>query len=172
MQRREFIKNAAAGVAAGAIAAPAIAQSNPTINWRLASSFPKSLDTIFGAAEILAKRVSQLTQGKFNIRAFPGGEIVPALQVLDAVQAGTVEIGHSASYYYFGKDPTFAFDTAIPFGLTSRQQTAWMEQGGGKQLLRDFFREYGVINLLGGNTGCQMGGWFRREVIHPRICRD
>ena len=168
MQRREFIKNAAAGVAAGAIAAPAIAQSNPTINWRLASSFPKSLDTIFGAAEILAKRVSQLTQGKFNIRAFPGGEIVPALQVLDAVQAGTVEIGHSASYYYFGKDPTFAFDTAIPFGLTSRQQTAWMEQGGGKQLLRDFFREYGVINLLGGNTGCQMGGWFRREVNTPK----
>jgi len=134
MQRREFIKSAAAGVAAGAIAAPAIAQSNPTINWRLASSFPKSLDTMFGAADILAKRVSQLTQGKFNIRAFPGGEIVPALQVLDAVQAGTIEIGHSASYYYFGKDPTFAFDTAIPFGLTSRQQTAWMEQGGGKQL--------------------------------------
>lgn len=168
MQRREFIKSAAAGVAAGAIAAPAIAQSNPTINWRLASSFPKSLDTIFGAADILAKRVSQLTQGKFNIRAFPGGEIVPALQVLDAVQAGTIEIGHSASYYYFGKDPTFAFDTAIPFGLTSRQQTAWMEQGGGKQLLRDFFREYGVINLLGGNTGCQMGGWFRREVNTPK----
>ena len=168
MQRREFIKSAAAGVAAGTIAAPAIAQSNPTINWRLASSFPKSLDTIFGAAEILAKRVSQLTQGKFNIRTFPGGEIVPALQVLDAVQAGTVEIGHSASYYYFGKDPTFAFDTAIPFGLTSRQQTAWMEQGGGKQLLRDFFREYGVINLLGGNTGCQMGGWFRREVNTPK----
>ncbi len=168
MQRRDFIKNAAAGVAAGAIAAPAIAQSNPTINWRLASSFPKSLDTIFGAAEILARRVSQLTQGKFNIRAFPGGELVPALQVLDAVQAGTVEIGHSASYYYFGKDPTFAFDTAIPFGLTSRQQTAWIEQGGGKQLLRDFFREYGVINLLGGNTGCQMGGWFRREVNTPK----
>lgn len=168
MQRRDFIKNATIGVAAGAIAAPAIAQSNPTINWRLASSFPKSLDTIFGAAEILAKRVSQLTQGKFNIRTFPGGEIVPALQVLDAVQAGTIEMGHSASYYYFGKDPTFAFDTAIPFGLTSRQQTAWMEQGGGKQLMRDFFREYGVINFLGGNTGCQMGGWFRKEVNTPK----
>lgn len=168
MQRRDFIKNATIGAAAGAIAAPAIAQSNPTINWRLASSFPKSLDTIFGAAEILAKRVSQLTQGKFNIRTFPGGEIVPALQVLDAVQAGTIEMGHSASYYYFGKDPTFAFDTAIPFGLTSRQQTAWMEQGGGKQLMRDFFREYGVINFLGGNTGCQMGGWFRKEVNTPK----
>ena len=164
MQRRDFIKNAAAGVAAGAIAAPAIAQSNPTINWRLASSFPKSLDTIFGAAEILTKRVSQLTQGKFNIRAFPGGEIVPALQVLDAVQAGTVEIGHSASYYYFGKDATFAFDTAIPFGLTARQQTAWMDQGGGRQLMREFFHDYGIVNFMGGNTGCQMGGWFRKEI--------
>ena len=168
MQRRDFIKNTTAGLAATALAAPAIAQSNPSINWRLASSFPKSLETIFGATEIFSKRVAQLTDGKFNIRAFPGGELVPALQVLDAVQAGTVEIGHSASYYYFGKDPTFAFDTAIPFGLTARQQTAWIEQGGGRQLLREFFHDYGVINLLGGNTGCQMGGWFRREVNTPQ----
>jgi TRAP-type mannitol/chloroaromatic compound transport system substrate-binding protein len=168
MQRREFIKKAAAGVTAGALAAPAIAQTNPTVSWRLASSFPKSLDTIFGAAEILAKRVAQLTDGKFSIRTFPGGELVPALQVLDAVQAGTIEIGHSASYYYFGKDATFAFDTAIPFGLTSRQQTAWMDQGGGRQLMREFFQDYGVLNFMGGNTGCQMGGWFRKEVNTPQ----
>jgi TRAP-type mannitol/chloroaromatic compound transport system substrate-binding protein len=167
MERRAFIKKAAAGMAVGAIAAPAIAQSNPTINWRLASSFPKSLDTIYGAAEILSKRVAQLTDGKFNIRTFPAGEIVPALQVMDAVQAGTVEIGHSASYYYFGKDATFAFDTSIPFGLTARQQSAWMDQGGGKQLLREFFRDYGIMNFAGGNTGCQMGGWFRKEVNTP-----
>jgi TRAP-type mannitol/chloroaromatic compound transport system substrate-binding protein len=168
MQRREFIKKAAAGVTAGALAAPAIAQTNPTVSWRLASSFPKSLDTIFGAAEILAKRVAQLTDGKFSIRTFPGGELVPALQVLDAVQAGTIEIGHSASYYYFGKDATFAFDTAIPFGLTSRQQTAWMDQGGGRQLMREFFQDFGVLNFMGGNTGCQMGGWFRKEVNTPQ----
>ena len=168
MQRREFIKKAAAGVTAGALAAPAIAQSNPTVSWRLASSFPKSLDTIFGAAEIVAKRVSQLTDGKFSIRTFPGGELVPALQVFDAVQAGTIEIGHSASYYYFGKDATFAFDTAIPFGLTSRQQTAWMDQGGGRQLMREFFQDFGVLNFMGGNTGCQMGGWFRKEVNTPQ----
>jgi TRAP-type mannitol/chloroaromatic compound transport system substrate-binding protein len=102
------------------------------------------------------------------IRTFPGGELVPALQVFDAVQAGTIEIGHSASYYYFGKDATFAFDTAIPFGLTSRQQTAWMDQGGGRQLMREFFHDFGVINFMGGNTGCQMGGWFRREVNTPQ----
>lgn len=168
MKRRSFLSGAAAGVAAGIGSAPAIAQANPTINWRLASSFPKSLDTIYGAAEIMAKRVSALTDGKFNIRVFPGGELVPALQVMDAVQAGTVEMGHSASYYYFGKDATFAFDTAVPFGLTARQQTAWIDQGGGRQLLRDFFADYGVVNFMGGNTGCQMGGWFRREVKTPQ----
>lgn len=167
MERRSFIKKAAAGLTAGALSAPALAQSMPTINWRLASSFPKSLDTIYGCAELLCKRVAQLTDGKFNIRPFPGGEIVPPLQVMDAVQAGTVEVGHSASYYYFGKDATFAFDSAVPFGLTSRQQTAWMDQGGGKQLMREFFRDYGIVNFMGGNTGCQMGGWFRKEVNKP-----
>jgi len=164
MERRSFLKKAAVGASAGAIAAPALAQSLPTINWRLASSFPKSLDTIYGGAETFSKRVTELTGGKFNIRVFAGGEIVPALQVVDAVQAGTVEMGHSAGYYYFGKDPTFCFDAAVPFGLTSRQQTAWMNQGGGMQLMRDFYKDYGIINFLGGNTGTQMGGWFRKEI--------
>ena len=164
MERRSFIEKAAAGAAAGAVAAPALAQTQPTINWRLASSFPKSLDTIYGAAETLSKRVAQLTGGKFNIRVFAGGEIVPALQVMDAVQAGTVEMGHSASYYYFGKDPAFAFDGVVPFGLNSRQQTAWWDQGGGRALTREFFKDYGIVNFMGGNTGTQMGGWFRREV--------
>ncbi len=164
MERRSFIKKAAAGATVGAVAAPALAQAQPTINWRLASSFPKSLDTIYGAAEVFSRRVSQLTGGKFNIRVFAGGEIVPALQVMDAVQAGTVEMGHSASYYYFGKDPTFAFDGVVPFGLNSRQQTAWWDQGGGKALTREFFKDYGIVNFMGGNTGTQMGGWFRKEV--------
>lgn len=164
MERRSFLKNTVAGAAVGAVAAPAIAQTQPTINWRLASSFPKSLDTIYGGAEVFSKRVSELTGGKFNIRVFAGGEIVPALQVADAVQAGTVEIGHTASYYYFGKDPTFSFDGATPFGMNSRQQSAWFEQGGGKELTREFYKEYGIMNFLGGNTGTQMAGWFRKEI--------
>src|SRR3569833_2212572 len=122
MERRSFLKKAAVGASAGAIAAPALAQSQPTINWRLASSFPKSLDTIYGTGEVFAKRVDALTNGKFNIRVFAAGEIVPPLQVADAAQAGTVEMGHTAGYYYGGKDPTFAFDCCLPFGLTSRQQ--------------------------------------------------
>ncbi|HYD95469.1 MAG TPA: TRAP transporter substrate-binding protein [Noviherbaspirillum sp.] len=164
MERRSFLKKATVGASIGAMAAPALAQSLPSLNWRMASSFPKTLDTVFGASELFCKRVAQLTGGKFNIRLFAGGEIVPALQVMDAVQNGTIEMGHTASYYYFGKDPTFAFDCAVPFGLNSRQQTAWFDQGGGLQLMREFFKDYGIVNFQGGNSGAQMGGWFRKEI--------
>ena len=164
MERRSFLKKAAVGASVGAIAAPALAESVPTLNWRLASSFPKTLDTVYGASETFTKRVSELTSGKLNIRAFAGGEIVPALQVMDAVQAGTIEMGHTAPYYFFGKDPTFAFDCAVPFGLNSRQQQAWMTHGGGMKLMREFYKDYGIINFQGGNSGTQMGGWFRKEI--------
>ena len=167
MHRRSFLTKTAAGAGAGVIAAPALAQALPAISWRLASSFPKTLDTIFGAADTFTRRVSLLTGGRFQIRVFAGGEIVPGLQVMDAVQAGTVEMGHTASYYYFGKDAAFSFDTAMPFGLTSRQQTAWFEQGGGRELMREFFRGYGIVNFLGGNTGTQMGGWYRKQLKTP-----
>jgi len=164
MQRRSFLSKTAAGAVAGVVAAPALAQVQPAVSWRMASSFPKSLDTIFGSADRFTRRVAELTGGKFVIRQFAGGEIVPGLQVLDAVQAGTVEMGHTPSYYYFGKDATFAFDCAVPFGLTSRQQTAWFDQGGGRELLREFFAGYGIVNFLAGNTGTQMGGWYRKPV--------
>ena len=164
MKRRLFLKAAGIGAATTAIAAPAIAQSMPEVKWRMASSFPKSLDTLYGAAEMISKRVAAATDNKFQIRAFAGGEIVPGLQVLDAVQAGTVECGHTAMYYYVGKDPTFAFDTAIPFGLNARQQYAWSHYGGGSQLMNEFFKGYNVHAIPAGNTGAQMGGWFRKEI--------
>src|SRR5213082_2107706 len=164
MKRRSFLKQAAAGVAAGAVAAPAIAQSQPTINWRMAASWPKSLDTLYGGAELICKRVGEATGGKFNIKLFAAGEIVGGLQVLNAVQAGTVECGHTAAYYYFGKDQTFAFGTAIPFGLNARQQYAWYYHAGGLELMREFYKEYNVVNILAGNTGAQMGGWFRKPI--------
>ena len=164
MQRREFLKNAGLGVAAGTIAAPAAAQSQPQIRWRMASSFPKSLDTLFGTAEQLTARVSRLTEGRFEIRVFAAGEIVPALQVLDAVQNGTIECGQTASYYYIGKNPALAFDTALPFGLNARQQNAWMYYGGGQQLMREVFRQYNIVAFPCGNTGTQMAGWYRKEI--------
>jgi len=168
MQRRKFLRSAGIGAAAtattAALAAPAIAQSSPELKWRLASSFPKSLDTIFGASEIFAKYVADATDNKFQIRLFAAGEIVPGLQVADAVQNGTVEMGHTASYYYVGKDPVFALDCAIPFGLNARQQDAWMNWGGGREAMADFFKDYSIHAMPCGNTGGQMGGWFRKEI--------
>ena len=168
MQRRKFMKTAGVGgataVAASAVAAPAIAQSMPEVKWRVTSSFPKSLDTIYGASEVLSKAVSEATDGKFQIQVFAAGEIVPALQAADAVTNGTVEMCHTASYYYVGKDPTFAFGTAVPFGLNARQQNAWFYHGGGMDLLNEFYKKHNIYAVPGGNTGCQMGGWFRKEI--------
>ncbi|HEY6967224.1 MAG TPA: TRAP transporter substrate-binding protein [Burkholderiales bacterium] len=164
MKRRSFLKKAAAGLAVGGVAAPAIVHAQTTINWRMAASWPKSLDTLYGGAEHLCNRVSQITGGKFNIKLFAAGEIVGGLQVMDAVQAGTVECGHTAAYYYFGKDQTFAFGTNIPFGMNSRQQYAWYTHGGGLELMREFYREYNIVNFIAGCTGCQMGGWFRKPI--------
>ena len=162
MQRRKFLRTAGVGGAAIAtastLAAPAIAQSMPEIKWRLASSFPKSLDTIYGAGEYFAKRVANLTDNKFQIRVFAAGEIVPGLQVLDSVQNETVECGHTASYYYVGKDPTFAFDTAVPFGLNTRQHNAWVYQGGGLEAMREFYKDYNVTSFLVSHTGWAAGG--------------
>ncbi|MEM9666753.1 MAG: TRAP transporter substrate-binding protein DctP [Bacteroidota bacterium] len=174
MERRSFVKKAALGLAAGGTlaacstddtsdGAPAV-QTQPSVRWRLVSSFSRSLDTIFGAAEVMAARVAALTGDRFQIRCYPGGELVPALEVLGAVQNGTVQMGHSASYYFIGRNPALAFDACVPFGLTSRQQTAWMYEGGGLDLMRGLFADFNVLNFPGGNTGAQMGGWFRQPV--------
>ena len=173
MERRSFLKKASVGVAAGAIAAPAIAQApaSPAVKWRLTSSFPKSLDTIYGGAEVLAKRVKAITGGKFDIQVFAAGEIAPGGQALDVVQNGTVECCHTCSYYFVGKNKAFAFGTAIPFGLTARQMNAWVYYGGGQKLLDEFYSSYNVLSFAGGNTGTQMGGWFRKEIKTVADCK-
>jgi TRAP-type mannitol/chloroaromatic compound transport system substrate-binding protein len=164
MERRSFLKTAGVGLAAGTLAAPAIAQSQPTIKWRCTSSFPKSLDTIYGGAEVMAERVKKLTDGKFQIQVFAPGEIAPALQALDVTQNGTVECCHTCSYYYVGKDKTFGIGTAIPFGMNARQMNAWVYFGGGQKLLDEFYSNYNVVSFPSGNTGTQMGGWYRKEI--------
>ncbi len=174
--RRGFVGQAAGAiVGAGLVAAcgaggdeaeggaPAV-QTGPRIRWRLASSFPRGLDTIFGTAEHLGRVCSELTGGRFEIRPYPGGEIVPPLQVMDAVQQGTVEVGQATSYYFVGKSPALAFDAGVPFGMTARQQDAWLNEGGGLEVIREVFADFNIINFPAGNTGAQMGGWFRREV--------
>ena len=163
--RRKFIKGAAAGgVGATAVAAPAIAQSMPEVKWRQTTSWTKSLDTLHGGAELIGRRVAEMTDNKFQIQTFAGGEIVPGLQVLDAVQNGTVECGHTALYYYFGKDDTMVFGSGLPFGLNQRQQNAWLQHGGGTDLLNEFLKNYSVTFIPAGNTNCQMGGWFSKEI--------
>src|SRR3979411_2184879 len=165
MKRRVFIKVTGIGVAgAPTRAAPARAQSISETAGRVPPSWPKSLDTLYGGAEMMCKMVAEATDNKFQIQTFAGGEIVPGLQVLDAVQNGTCEIGHTASYYYFGKDPTFTFGSSVPFGPNMRINQAWYMLGGGKEILNEFYKGYNVMSLLAGNTGCQMGGWFRKEI--------
>lgn len=164
MKRRDFIRvTGLSAAAATTLASPAVAQSMPEIKWRMATSWPRSLDTLHGGVETLCKAVAEATDGKFQIQVFAAGEIVPGLQVVDAVQTGTVEIGHTASYYLVGKDPTFAFGSSVPFGPNMRIGQAWYMLGG-RTLLNEFYKNYNVISLLAGNTGCQMGGWFRKEV--------
>jgi TRAP-type mannitol/chloroaromatic compound transport system substrate-binding protein len=168
MDRRTFFKKAGAAgagvAAAGTLAAPAIAQSQPKVTWRCTSSFPKSLDTIFGAAQTMANYVKESTDGNFNIQVFASGEIVPGLQAMDAAAAGTVEMCHTACYYFWGKDPTWALATAVPFSLNDRQMNAWLYYGGGNDLLNEFFATHGLYGLPAGNTGVQMGGWYRKEI--------
>jgi TRAP-type mannitol/chloroaromatic compound transport system substrate-binding protein len=164
MERRSFVRGAGLAGVLAAGAAPAVVHAQANIRWRLASSFPKALDTIFGAAEVFGKSVSDMSGGKFQISVHAAGELMPALGVVDGVQNNTVEMAHTAPYYFFGKDPTFALDCAIPFGMNSRQMTSWMFEGNGMKLMREFYEGFNIVNFPMGNTGAQMGGWFRKEV--------
>jgi TRAP-type mannitol/chloroaromatic compound transport system substrate-binding protein len=163
MDRRVALKNAGiAGVLAAGVAPAVHAQA--AVRWRLSSSFPKALDTIFGAANVFANAVKAMSGGKFEISVHAAGEITPAFGVVDAVQQGSVEMSHTAPYYFFGKNEAFALGCAVPFGLNSRQMSAWMLEGNGMKLMREFYAGYNIINFVGGNTGAQMGGWYRKEI--------
>ncbi|WP_419896435.1 TRAP transporter substrate-binding protein [Roseomonas sp. USHLN139] len=168
MRRRALFRQAgfagAATAASATLAMPAIAQSSPALRWRMTSSYPKSLETIYGTGEVFARIVAELTDNQFRISVFGAGEITPPLQALDAVQAGTIECAHTTSFFYTGKNEAFAIATGLPFGLNTRQQEAWLYQGGGIELLNAFFAKYNVFGLPLGSTGAQMGGWFRKEV--------
>ncbi|MCB1070521.1 MAG: ABC transporter substrate-binding protein [Kiritimatiellae bacterium] len=171
MKRRAFISKSLPVAVGGTLLAGCAGESagpsvhtRPTIRWRMASSFTRSLDILFGATEYFAARVGALTDQKFQIRPYPAGELVPGLQVLDAVQQGTVQMGQSASYYYTGKNEALAFDTCVPFGLTTRQQLAWLLHGGGLDLIREVLADFNLLSFPAGSTGAQMGGWFRRDI--------
>ena len=161
--RRNMAKMALAASGA-AVAMPAIAQNQPTINWRMTSSFPKSLDTIYQGAPNIAKYVKEMTDSKFNIQVFAAGEIVPGLQALDATQNGTVECSHTYSGYYIGKEAALIFDGSLPFGMNPRQHHSWLLFGGGRALVDEVYDKFNVVSLQAGNTGAQMAGWLRKEM--------
>src|SRR5262249_32020803 len=143
---------------------PPIAQSMPEVRWRLTASWPKSLDTLYGTLETFSKYVAEATDNKFQVQTFAAGEIVPGLQVLDAIENGSVEACHTATYSFIGKDPTGALFWAVPLGLNTRQQNAWFSDGGGLKLMNEFSTKFNAHCLVAGNTGAQMGGWFRKEI--------
>ena len=163
MQRRQFFAAGLAG-ASGIVAAPAIAQSNPEITWRLASSFPSYLDALYGGAETFARAVAEMTDNRFRIETHPAGEIVPALEVFDAVGKGTIDCAHTAMHYHWGIEPALVFATGVPFGMNAREQDAFFKQGGGNDLFNEILFDHKIYALPAGNTGCQMGGWFRTEL--------
>ena len=164
MDRRSILTTTGglAGVLAAGMAPAVHAQT--ALRWRLASSFPKALDTMYGGAEVFAQKVKQMSGGKFDVTVHPAGELMPALGVLDGVQNGTVEVCHTASWYFYGKNDAFAIGTNVPFGMNTRQMTGWMLDGNGMKLMREFYAKYNIVNFPGGNTCAQMGGWFRKEI--------
>lgn len=180
LERRAFLGKAAVGAAAGMLAAscggeqeggggggaPAVV-TNPNVRWRLASSYPRTVDAIFDTATRASESLAAMTDGRFQLRVYEANELVPAFEVMDAVQQGTVQVGHSPSYYYTGKAPVLAFDTCVPFGLNARQQHAWLYDAGGLELVREIFSDFNILPFPAGNTGAQMGGWFRREIDTP-----
>jgi TRAP-type mannitol/chloroaromatic compound transport system substrate-binding protein len=164
LKRRQFLTGGATALAAGTVASPAIAQGAPEVKWRLTSSFPRVLDTIFGTAQTFAKYVAEATDNRFQIQTFPAGEIVPGLQALDAVQSGSVECAQTPVYFYFGKDPTLAFGTGVPFGLNARLQHSWWHFGGGAEIINEALAKFNATGFPVGNSGTQMGGFFRKEL--------
>lgn len=175
MKRRQFLNTTAISATAAATAAACAqsistdAQSDasgslPRVEWRMTTSWPKSLDTIFGGAQTTCDRVSEITGGRFTITPFAAGEIVGGLEVLDAVQSGTVECGHTASYYYIGKNKALGFGSSMPFGFTAQQQNAWLYHGGGMDLMNKLYSDFNIVWFPAGNTGAQMGGWFKQNI--------
>ena len=166
MKRRDFIKKAAGGalLAAGATtAAPAIA-ARKRFNWKLVTTWPPNFPIFQEGVEKFAKDIEEMSDRRLRISVFAGGELVPAMQTFDAVSQGTIQMGHGAAYYWSGKVPAAQFFTAVPFGMNAQGMNAWLYQGGGLNLWRDIYRPFNLVPFPMGNTGVQMGGWFRKKI--------
>lgn len=176
MKRRNFLdKVAVGGVSAATLTACQQAASQPAdessslsdqpfIQWRMVASWPKDLDMIYGQAAKLCQRISEMTNGRFTITPYEAGELVGGLEILDAVQTGKAECGHTCSYYFVDQSPALAFATSVPFGLTSRQQFAWLYGGGGLEAMQEIYKGLGIMYFPASTVGANMGGWFRKRI--------
>ena len=163
MKRREFLRGAAiGGVAAASLAAPAIAQDRKVV--KMVTTWPKGFPGLGVGAQRVADRITAMTDGRITVKLYGGGELVPALESFDAVSAGTAEMYHGADYYWVGKHPAYAFFTAVPMGFTYQELNAWIHFGGGQELWDELGKDFGVKGIMAGNTGPQMGGWFRNPI--------
>ncbi|MEP3277341.1 MAG: TRAP transporter substrate-binding protein [Stappiaceae bacterium] len=164
ISRRHVLSAAGAG-AASVLAAPALAQDSPTIEWKMTTIWPSVVPGPAKLAKRIAERISLMSGGRMRVRFIEAGELVPPGEVFDAVGSGTVQMAHSASFFWDRQIPEAAFFSAIPFGLTPIEHLAWIEQGGGQELWDDLYQSFGIKPFMGGNSGIQLGGWFRKEVL-------
>ena len=162
ISRRTALKSAVAGLAGASMAVPALAQQ--ATQWRLVTSWPKNLPGPGVTAQRIADRITAMSGGRLTVKLYSAGELVPPFQVFDAVSTGGAEMAHTASFFWQGKLPAAAFFTAVPFGLTPMEHNTWIEHGGGQDLWSKLYAPFGVRPMMGGNTGFQMGGWYRKEI--------
>lgn len=165
MKRRDFIKTAGIGTTLGVLgtAAPAFAQEK-TINWKMVTTWPKNFPGLGTGAEFLAALVKEMSGGRIEVKVYGAGELVPAFESFDTVSRGTAEMGHGAAYYWKGKSEAAQFFAAVPFGLTAQEMNSWLYHGGGMDLWKEVYAEFGLVPTAAGNTGVQMGGWFNKEI--------
>jgi len=167
IKRRDFLKKAGATAvvaASTAFSVPNVHAKPSVFKWKMVTTWPPHFPVMGESADMIAKWINEMSEGRLQITVYGGGELVPALQAFDAVSQGMVEMGHGASYYWAGKAPAAQFFAAVPFGMNAQQLNAWIYAGGGQELWDELYAKYNLKGMLAGNTGVQMGGWFNREI--------
>jgi TRAP-type mannitol/chloroaromatic compound transport system substrate-binding protein len=174
-KRREFLKKAGMGAALGAVAVAgascrpqkkqsAAVQTKKKYEWKMATTWPKNFPGLGTGANLLAKRIGEMSEGQIEVKVFGGGELVPPLEAFNAVSTNTAQMGHGAAYYWKGKSEAAQFFAAVPFGLNADEMAGWIHYGGGQKLWDDIYADFNLKPFAAGNTGVQMGGWFNKEI--------
>ena len=169
MERRQFIKKVGVGMVAGTglAAASRPAHARAEFRWKMVTSWPKNFPGLGTGANFLGNLIEEMSNGRISVKVYGAGELVPAMQVFDAVSKGTAQMGHSASYYWKGKHEAAQFFASVPFGMTCREMMGWLYHGGGLDLWTELYERFNLIPAASGNTGVQMAGWFNKKIDSP-----